>query len=177
MHRADMFTAWGVFVCRWKWWVLALSGVLLLGALASLRRGGTLTTGSIQGIEADRTQALVEQALALPGDASFTFVFFARDFTVADQRFAAAVKAALAPLGGDPAVAGIANPYELPPMLAKRMVSADRHRLLAVVALKGGLFTAAHVYPALRARVNGGPLDATTSIRDSTSWRLGKPVK
>jgi uncharacterized membrane protein YdfJ with MMPL/SSD domain len=165
MHRRDMFTAWGAFVCRWRWWILALSGVLLLGALASLRRGGTLTTGSIQGIESDRTQALVENALALPGDASFTLVFYAKDFTVADPRFGKAVKAALAPLSNDAAVAGVANPYELPPVLAKRMVSSDRHRLLAVVALKGGLFTAAHVYPALRAKVDGGPLEVLATGR------------
>jgi hypothetical protein len=73
---ADMFTAWGTLVCRRKWWVLAFSVLLLLGAVASLLRGGTLTTGSIEGIEADRTQALVEKSLALPGDASFTLVFW-----------------------------------------------------------------------------------------------------
>src|SRR5271163_4564897 len=116
MHRPDMFTAWGTLVCRRKWWILIFSGLLLLGALASFLRGGTLTTGSIQGIEADRTQAIVEKALALPGDSSFTLVFSSQDFTVADPRFAAAVKAALAPLAGDPAVAGIANPFELPPL-------------------------------------------------------------
>jgi putative drug exporter of the RND superfamily len=162
---ADMFTVWGTFVCRRKWWVLAFSGVLLLGAVASLLRGGTLTTGSIEGIEADRTQALVERALTLPGDASFTLVFWAKDFTVADPRFGAAVKAALAPLASDAAVAGIANPFELPPLLAKRMVSADRHRVLAVVALKGGLLTAAHAYPALRAKVHASPLEVAATGR------------
>jgi uncharacterized membrane protein YdfJ with MMPL/SSD domain len=161
-----MFSAWGAFVCRWKWWILASSGILLCGAVASLLHGGTLTTGSIKGIEADRTQALVETALALPGDASFTLVFSSKDLPVSDPRFGAAVKAALAPLAGDPAVAGIANPFELPPLLAKRMVSADRHRVLAVVALKGGALVAARAYPALRAKLQGGPLDiaATGSV-------------
>jgi uncharacterized membrane protein YdfJ with MMPL/SSD domain len=163
MHRPDMFTTWGTLVCRRKWWILIFSGLLLLGALASFLRGGTLTTGSIQGIEADRTQAIVEKALALPGDSSFTLVFSSQDFTVADPRFAAAVKAALAPLAGDPAVAGIANPFELPPLLAKRMVSADRHRVLALVALKGGLLTASRAYPGLRARVVAGPLEVAAT--------------
>src|SRR5271154_1794534 len=99
-----MFTAWGAFVCRRKWGIIAISGLLLVGALASLLHGGTLTTGSIEGIEADRTQALVERALSLPGDTSFILVFRAEDFTVSDPRFGAAVKAALAPLATDPAV-------------------------------------------------------------------------
>jgi uncharacterized membrane protein YdfJ with MMPL/SSD domain len=161
-----MFSAWGTFVCGWKWWILASSGVLLCGAVASLLHGGTLTTGSIQGIEADRTQALVEKALALPGDASFTLVFSSKEFTVSDPRFGAAVKGALAPLAKDPAVAGIANPFELPPVLAKRMVSADRRRVLAVVALKGGALAAARAYPALRAKLQSGPLEvaATGSV-------------
>jgi putative drug exporter of the RND superfamily len=160
-----MFIAWGAFVCRRKGWILTLNGLLLLGAVVSFLRGGTLTTGSIEGIESDRTQALVERALSLPGDTSFTLVFYAKDFTVADPRFGAAVKAALAPLAGDAGVSGIANPFELPPVIARRMVSADRHRVLALVALKGGLLTASHAYPALRAKVHGGPLEVEATGR------------
>lgn len=167
MERPDMFmfVAWGAFVFRRKWWILALSVLLLCSAVVSLLRGGTLTTGSIEGIEADRAQALVEQALALPGDASFTLLFQAKDFTVSDPRFGAAVKAALAPLTGDAAVAGIANPFELPPLLAKRMVSLDRRRVLVVVGLKGGLLTASRAYPALRAKLDAGPLDVAATGR------------
>jgi len=165
MHRPHMFTAWGAFVCRRKWGIIALCGLLLVGALASLLHGGTLTTGSIEGIEADRTQALVEKALSLPGDASLTLVFSSKDFTVSDPRFGAAVKTALAPLASDPAVAGIANPFELPALLAKRMVSADRHRVMAVVGLKGGVLTAAQAYPPLRAKVQAGPLEVAATGR------------
>ncbi len=160
-----MFAAWGAFVCHRKWWVLALSAVLLLGALASLLRGGTLTTGSIEGIEADRAQALVEKALGLPGDASFTLVFHAPAFTVADPRFAADVHAALAPLTADPAVASVANPFELPPLLARRLVSSDGHRVLALVTLKGGLLAAARAYPGLRARVHPALLEVVATGR------------
>jgi uncharacterized membrane protein YdfJ with MMPL/SSD domain len=160
-----MFAAWGAFVGRHPWWMLGFSCVLLLVAVASILHGGTLTTGSIEGIEADRTQAVVEKALALPGDASFTLVFYAPDFTVADPRFRAAVKAALAPLAGDARVASIANPFELPPVIAKRMVSADRHRVLAVVALRGGLLFAAKAYPTLRSKVQAHPLEVTATGR------------
>ncbi len=161
----NMFAAWGAFVCRQKGWVLALSCAVLLGALVSLRHGGALTTGSIEGIEADRTQALVEKTLALPGDASFTLVFSSKDFTVSDPRFGSAMRAALAPLAKDPAVAGVANPFELPPLLAKRMVSADRHRVLAVVELKGGLVAASRAYPSLRDKLQGGILDVAATGR------------
>jgi len=160
-----MFAAWGAFVCRHRWAVLALSGLLTAGGLASLLRGGTLTTGSIEGIEADRTQALVEKALGLPGDASFTLVFHSADFTVSDPRFAAAVRAALAPLQGDPRVAGIANPFELPPLIARRLVSSDRHRLVALVVLKGTLLSAARAYPELRAKVRPAPLEVVATGR------------
>ena len=160
-----MFAAWGAFVCRHRWAVLALSGLLTAGGLASLLRGGTLTTGSIEGIEADRTQALVEKALGLPGDASFTLVFHSADFTVSDPRFAAAVRAALAPLQGDPRVAGIANPFELPPLIARRIVSSDRHRLVALVVLKGTLLSAARAYPELRAKVRPAPLEVVATGR------------
>ncbi|MGO8971715.1 MAG: MMPL family transporter [Myxococcaceae bacterium] len=160
-----MFAAWGAFVCHRKWWVLTLSALLLAGAFASLRRGGELTTGSIEGIEADRAQALVERALGLPGDASFTLVFHAPDFAVADRRFAAEVQGALAPLVADPAVASVANPFELPPLLAKRLVSSDGHRVLALVTLKGGLLAAARAYPALRARVHPALLEVVATGR------------
>ena len=160
-----MFSAWGAFVCHRRWWILAFSGLLLLGAVASFIRGGILTTGNIEGIEADRAQALVEKGLAQPGDASFALVFTSPNFTVTDPRFGPAVKAALAPLAGDPAVAGIVNPYQLPPLIARRMVSADGHRVLALVALKGGLFSAVRAYPRLRALVKPGPLEVVATGR------------
>ena len=160
-----MFAAWGGFVCRHRGWVLSLSGLLLLGAAGSLLRGGTLTTGSIEGIEADRAQAMVEKVLALPGDTSLTLVFHAPDFTVADPRFAAAVKSTLAPAAADPVVASVANPFELPPLLAKRLVSSDGHRVLVLLSLKGGLLTAARAYPGLRAKLHAAPLELVATGR------------
>ncbi len=160
-----MFAAWGAFICRRKWWVLALSVLPLVGALASFFRGGPLTTGSIEGIEADRTQALVERTLALPGDTTFTLVFNSPNFTVADPRFAAGMRTALASVAADPDVASVANPFELPPLLAKRLVSRDGHRALAVVTLQGDLSAAARAYPALRARLQTAPLQVLATGR------------
>ncbi|HMK74336.1 MAG TPA: MMPL family transporter, partial [Myxococcaceae bacterium] len=160
-----MFAAWGALVCRHRWGVLAGCLLVLLAAVASLVRGGTLTSGSIEGIEADRAQAMVEKALALPGDASFTLVFQSADLAVSDPRYAAAVKAALAPLRSDPRVAGIVDPFELPPVIARRLVSADRQRAIVVVKLNGSLLEAARAYPELRARVRSGALDILATGR------------
>jgi uncharacterized membrane protein YdfJ with MMPL/SSD domain len=160
-----MFAAWGTFVCRHRWVVLAACFLLLLAAVASIVRGGTLTSGSIEGIEADRTQAMVEKALSLPGDASFTLVFHSPNLAVSDPRYAAAVKAALAPLRSDPRVASIVDPFELPPVIARRLVSADRHRVMVVVTIQGTLLEAARSYPELRAKVRSGALDILATGR------------
>jgi hypothetical protein len=61
-----VFAAWAHIVYRHPLRVLGVSAVFLVGFVVALARGGTLTSGLIEGIEAERGLALVEQATGRP---------------------------------------------------------------------------------------------------------------
>lgn len=153
-----MFEAWGRFVYRHRKAVLALSALVLLASAAGLWRGGTLTTGAIEGIEADRAQRLAEAALGLPGDASFLLVFSSDKLTFDDPAFQSAMSGALGPLSGDERVS-VQSPTALPPPIAARFVSEDRRSAYALVRVHDDVKRAARMYPELRASVDPGPLE------------------
>jgi hypothetical protein len=91
--------------------ILAVSGVVLMLAGLVLWRGGTLSSGTTEGIEADVAQQLVSRELGYPAESSFIVVFRGRDGLVwKDPRTRPAMTAALAGLRADPSGAGGAGP-------------------------------------------------------------------
>ena len=82
-----MFAALARLMYRRRWWVLAISAVVACGVAAALARGGMLTTGAIEGTEADHTQRLVEGLAGLSGDSVVAVVFSASDWSAGDERF------------------------------------------------------------------------------------------
>ena len=140
--------------------ILAVSGVVLILAGLVLWRGGTLTSGTTQGIEADVAQQLVSRELAYPAESSFIVVFRGRDGLVwKDPRARPAMTAALGGLRADPRVREVLAPDDAPQLVAERMISADGRRMMAVVTLRDAYFGAAAAYPALRATVHSDLLD------------------
>ncbi len=63
-----MFAALARLMYRRRWWTLGASGLVLIGVIAALAWGGTLTTGAIEGTESERAQRLVEGLAGLSGD-------------------------------------------------------------------------------------------------------------
>lgn len=153
-----MQDAWGRWVHRHRKPVLVASGVALLASFAGLAAGGTLSTGDIDGIEAQQAQALAEEALGLPGDASFLLIFSSDALTYDTPAFQEAMTRGLARLRTDERLT-VQAPMDLPPALAQRFVSNDRRAAFAVVAVDAPVKQAARIYPALRASVEAAPLD------------------
>lgn len=134
--------------------ILIASGAVLLLAVATLWRGGTLSSGTTEGIEAEIAQQLISRELAYPGESSFIVLFRGRDgLTWKDPRYKPALTAALAGLRGDPRVRAVLAPDDAPQVVGERMISADGVRTLAVITLRDAYMAAAAAYPALRATV------------------------
>lgn len=153
-----MMDAWARLMYRRRAVVLFASALVLPAALLVLVQGGTLTTGTIAGIEAERAQRLAESALGRPGDASFVLVFRSAHLRYTDAAFREAMTRGLAPLVADPGLL-VTSPLTLPPALEARFVSPDGDAAFAVVAVQADVKEAARRYPELRARVDAAPLE------------------
>jgi putative drug exporter of the RND superfamily len=141
--------------------LLVASGAVLAVAALVLLRGGTLSSGTTQGIEAEVGQQLVSRELAYPGESSFIILFRgANGLTWRDPRYRPALTAALAGLRADPRVRAVLAPDDAPQLVAERLVSADGGRTLVVVTLRDAYFAAAAAYPSLRATVHSDLLQA-----------------
>lgn len=149
---------WGRWIHRHRKGVLVASGVALLASFAGLAAGGTLSTGEIEGIEAQRAQELAEEALGLPGDASFLLVFHSDSLTYDTPAFQEAMTRGLAKLRGDERLT-VQAPMDLPPAIAQRFISTDRRSAFAVVAVDAPVKQAARIYPSLRESVEAAPLE------------------
>lgn len=140
--------------------VLVASAVVLLLAGLVLWRGGTLSSGTTQGIESEVVQQLISRELAYPGESSFIILFRGRGIDWKDPRYRAALTEALAGLRADPRVRSVLAPDDAPQLVAERLVSADGSRSLAVITLRDAYFAAAAAYPELRATVRSDLLEA-----------------
>lgn len=140
--------------------ILAASALVLALAGATLWRGGTLSSGTTEGIESDVAQRLISRELAYPGESSFIVLFQGRDgLTWRDPAFREAMAAALAGLRADPRVRSVLSPDDAAAVIAERMVSEDRGKALAVVTLRDDYMKAMAAYPSLRATVTSDRLE------------------
>jgi RND superfamily putative drug exporter len=154
-----MFAAWGRFVYRRRWPVLAVSGLLLLISIFVVIQGGKLQSGGfIETSESGRASRLIERELPRAGAATFTLIFSSDTLTATSPEFRTAVDAALAPLRSDPRVAAITTPYDGTALDPTKLISKDRHAIAVDVAAKDDLATARDYYPELRAEVGSDTL-------------------
>jgi RND superfamily putative drug exporter len=154
-----MFAAWGRFVYRRRWPVLAVSGLLLLVSVVIVAQGGKLQSGGfIETSESGRGSRLIERELPRAGGGTFTLIFSSDTLTATSPEFPAAVDAALAPLRKDPRVATIVTPYDGTAPDPTQLISKDGHAVAIDVAAKDNLVTARDYYPELRALVRSDTL-------------------
>ena len=154
-----MFAAWGRFVYRRRWPVLAVSGLLLLASIFIVIQGGKLQSGGfIETSESGRASRLIERELPSAGAATFTLILSSDTLSATSPEFRAAVDAALAPLRSDPRVAPIVTPYDGTALDPTRLISKDGHAVAVEVPAKDDLATARDYYPELRAKVRSDTL-------------------
>jgi putative drug exporter of the RND superfamily len=154
-----VFEAWGRFVYRHRWPVLAFSILLLVASGFIASQGGKLDSGGfIETAESGRASRLIEQELPIVGGSTFTLIFSSDTLAAQDPAFRAAVEAALVPLRTDPRVDTIITPYDASAIQAARYVSNDKRSIAVDVAVKDTIDIARDYYPAMRAKVTSDKL-------------------
>ena len=154
-----MFAWWGHFVYRFRWAVLAVSAMMLVGSIVALGHGGTLKNSGGNNTESGRALTLMQNQLPQSGaGSSFTLVFGSNTMGATDPAFEQAMLSALQPLRVDARVKGIETPYDGLPDLAKALTSTDGHHAMALVSLRDDYATARQSYPQLRAEVTSDQL-------------------
>ena len=154
-----MFAAWGRFVYRRRWPVLAISGLLLVASAFVVVQGGKLQSGGfIETSESGRASRLIERELPRAGGGTFTLIFSSDTLSGTSAEFRAAVDSALAPLRKDSRIATIVTPYDGTASDPTQLISKDGHAVAIDVAVKDDLATARDYYPELRALVRSDPL-------------------
>ncbi|MBO0871699.1 MAG: MMPL family transporter, partial [Micromonosporaceae bacterium] len=132
-----MFTRWGLFVARARWWILAAGVVLVVvgaawgsGVFGAVSGGGFNDPGSPS--QRVRDQITSEFGQTEP---DLLVLYSSPTRTVDDPVFRSAVTGVLARLAGRPEVAGVASWYStgLPVYLA-----TDRHATYAAITLRPG---------------------------------------
>ncbi|TMF23548.1 MAG: MMPL family transporter [Chloroflexi bacterium] len=154
-----MFAGWGRLVYRRRWWVLGLSGLLLVASGFIASQGGKLQSGGlISTSESGRASELIERELPRSGGSTFTLIFSSPTVDAKSPEFRAAVEAALEPLRADPRTATIVTPYDGSAPDPSLLISKDAHAVAVDVAVKDELAVARDYYQELRALVHSDRL-------------------
>jgi putative drug exporter of the RND superfamily len=152
-----LFTAWGHFVYRFRWAVLAVSVAMLIASAFIAIQGGKLESGGfIETAESGRGSKLVQKEL--PNATTFTLIFSSDTLSATDPAFRTAVDKAIAPLRSDPRVTSIITPYDNTATDPTSLVSKSGHDVAVNVALKDELAVARDYYAEVRQKVSSDTL-------------------
>ncbi len=160
-----MLEAFGAIIHRRRWLVLGLSALFLVGSIAVLLQGGVLTGGTIQSLESEAAQRLVEEVVGHPEDNSFVAVFRSADLDARDEAFGAALREALDPVRTDPRVLSVMTSDEAPPFFAPGMVNGPAHEAFVVITLRGDFKQGLRDYPQVRALLRSDRFTITCTGR------------
>jgi RND superfamily putative drug exporter len=139
-----MFTAWGRFVHRFRWAVLAVSTVCLGISILGLFTGGQFSSGnsndsSLQAANASKlinAELTKGKAVGQPERSNFLVIFKSGSLQVADAAYQAALEAAVAPLASDARVTKVSTPYNQGVALVPNLVSKDGREALVAVEMR-----------------------------------------
>jgi putative drug exporter of the RND superfamily len=154
-----MFTAWGRFVYRFRWLVLAASILSIAAVIFSMQYGGRLGTGEFsapEGTESGRVDDLLDEEVSKTPP-SFMLIFGNEDEKATDPAFRDGVERALEPIEDDDRVTNVRTAYENG-TVDEAMISKDDHHSLVVVELEEGSYSERQdAYVDLRQEVRPGP--------------------
>jgi RND superfamily putative drug exporter len=158
-----VFAAWGHIVYRFRWLVLAGSGVLLALSIVGLLMGGTLTSGGpvASNLQAQQAQNLLSSDLQnnKTSTSNFLLIFHSNSLSVSDPAFQSALESAIAPIKDDPRISSLTDPYTTSnPRIAAAFTSKDGHQALVSVELNATGRQAWNDYNDLRAKVKSDTL-------------------
>lgn len=138
--------------------IFAATLLLLAVAVAALVRGGKLTTGTIEGTEADRAQQLLEKVAGLSGDSVLAVILRSPQLGVGDPPFVSELQGLTNAVRALASVDAVISPLEAPPALAVHLISTDGQAALLLVRLRGDLRAAVQAYPAVRSALSSSAL-------------------
>ncbi len=172
-----MFYALGAFIYRRRWPTLIAAAIFLALAIASLVRGGTLTGGTIEGLEAARADSLVTSVVGRNPETTLLVLFRSEPLSARSKDFEAAMAAALQPLRSDPHVLLVQSPSEVDPQTAATRLGADGHTAFALVTLAGNFKTALSAWPAVRRSLHSERLEVITTGRIPFAQNLNETLE
>src|SRR6185503_8601247 len=153
-----LFAAWGRFVYRHRWPVLALSVALLVASAFIASQGGKLESGGfIETAESGRASKLIERELPRAGGSTFTLIYSSPTLMWNTSEFQTAVTDSLKDLRTDSRIDSISTPYDSAGLPS--LVSKDGHAIAVDVAVKDVIEIARDYYPELRAKVRSDKVD------------------
>jgi RND superfamily putative drug exporter len=130
--------------------------VLALAAL-SLVRGGSLTSGTIEGTESSKATELVRGAAGADTDTTVVALVSHSKMTATDPVFQSALALHLEKVSALPVVERVVSAIDAPEQARARLVSADGRTALVLVRLKGDEKAAVKAFPAVRDALRAGP--------------------
>src|SRR5215470_243829 len=152
-----MFVALARAVSRHRLAVLAGALAILVLAVLSIVRGGSLTSGTIEGTESARAAELVRGAAGADTDTSVVALFSHQRLTATDPVFQSALALHLDKVSARPEVESVVSVVSAPEQARARLISQDGRTALVLVRLKGDEKLAVKAFPAVRAALRDGP--------------------
>jgi putative drug exporter of the RND superfamily len=149
----------GALIFKYRVRTLFVTGLALLLAIFSVIRGGPLTGGKIEGLEADRAQAWVDKLSGRPSDTTFLAVLRAPEGQpMAQEALVSAINNVLGRITQDPRVAAVLSPTDASSPLVEHLWNREAGSALALVTLKGEFPQALAAYAGVREQLLTGPL-------------------
>ena len=152
-----MFVALARAVSRNRAVVLAGSALVLALAVGSVVRGGTLSSGTIEGTESAEATALVRGAAGADVDTTVVALFTHAAIPATDPVFQGALSLVLEKVSARSEVENIVSVVNAPAQARSRFLSRDGRTALVLVRLKGDEKSAVRAFPAVQAALRDRP--------------------
>jgi RND superfamily putative drug exporter len=172
-----MFVALARAVSRHRLVVLAGTVVVLALATLSLVRGGSLTSGTIEGTESSKATELVRGAAGADTDTTVVALVSHSKMTASDPVFQSALALHLEKVSALPVVERVISAIDAPEQARARLVSSDGRTALVLVRLKGDEKAAVKAFPAVRDALRAGPFTVAVTGKPAFLFDLNTQLE
>jgi len=172
-----MFVALARAVSRHRLVVLAGTVVVLALAVLSLVRGGSLTSGTIEGTESSKATELVRGAAGADTDTTVVALVSHSTMAATDPVFESALALHLEKARALPVVEQVVSVNDAPEQARARFVSADKKTALVLVRLKGDEKAAVKAFPAVRDALRAGPFTVAVTGKPAFLFDLNTQLE